>query len=53
MDWDLNAYHVGALPAQFVHSYTRLDTQISWRVSEMARMESRRTEPSLRSPFGG
>jgi outer membrane receptor for monomeric catechols len=35
--WDANAYFVGRLPAQFVSSYTRLDTQLSWRLAE--RME--------------
>jgi outer membrane receptor for monomeric catechols len=32
--WDANAYFVGRLPAQFVASYTRLDTQLTWRVQE-------------------
>jgi len=32
--WDANAYFVGPLPAQFVPSYTRLDTQLSWRLAE-------------------
>jgi len=32
--WDANAYFVGQLPAQFVASYTRLDTQITWRLRE-------------------
>jgi iron complex outermembrane receptor protein len=32
--WDANAYFVGRLPAQFVASYTRLDTQITWRLRE-------------------
>ena len=32
--WDANAYFVGRLPAQAVPSYTRLDTQISWKISE-------------------
>jgi iron complex outermembrane receptor protein len=35
--WDANAYFVGRLPAQFVSSYTRLDTQLTWRLAE--RME--------------
>jgi len=35
--WDANAYFVGRLPAQFVPSYTRLDTQFTWRLAE--RME--------------
>jgi len=34
ISWDANAYFVGALPAQFAPSYTRLDTQVSWRVAE-------------------
>jgi iron complex outermembrane recepter protein len=34
MDWDLNVYYTGALPAQLVPSYTRLDSQVTWRVSE-------------------
>jgi iron complex outermembrane receptor protein len=32
--WDLNAYFVGRLPAQSVASYTRLDTQLTWRLAE-------------------
>jgi iron complex outermembrane receptor protein len=32
--WDANAYFVGRLPAQFVASYTRLDTQLTWRLQE-------------------
>ena len=32
--WDANAYFVGRLPAQGVPSYTRLDTQMSWKISE-------------------
>jgi iron complex outermembrane recepter protein len=35
--WDANAYFVGRLPAQFVSSYIRLDTQLTWRLAE--RME--------------
>jgi iron complex outermembrane receptor protein len=37
ISWDANAYFVGPLPAQFAPSYTRLDTQVSWRLAE--RME--------------
>ena len=37
-EWDLNVNHTGALPAQSVPSYTRLDSQITWQVSERARM---------------
>jgi iron complex outermembrane receptor protein len=32
--WDTHAYFVGALPAQFVPSYTRVDTQLRWRLGE-------------------
>lgn len=32
--WDANAYFVGRLPAQSVPSYTRLDTQLTWRLRE-------------------
>jgi iron complex outermembrane receptor protein len=32
--WDANAYFVGRLPAQAVASYTRLDTQLTWRLRE-------------------
>jgi iron complex outermembrane recepter protein len=32
--WDTNAYFVGRLPAQFVASYTRLDSQLTWRLAE-------------------
>jgi len=35
--WDTNAYFVGPLPAQFVPSYTRLDSQLTWHLKE--RME--------------
>jgi iron complex outermembrane receptor protein len=32
--WDANAYFVGRLRAQAVASYTRLDTQLTWRLRE-------------------
>jgi iron complex outermembrane receptor protein len=32
--WDANAYFVGRLPAQAVVSYTRVDTQLTWRFAE-------------------
>jgi iron complex outermembrane receptor protein len=32
--WDTNAYFVGPLPAQFVPSYTRLDSQLTWQLRE-------------------
>jgi iron complex outermembrane receptor protein len=32
--WDANAYFVGSLPVQPVPSYTRLDTQVGWRLAE-------------------
>ena len=32
--WDANAYFVDNLPAQLIPSYTRLDTQVSWRLAE-------------------
>ena len=32
--WDVNTYFVGRLPAQFVASYTRLDSQLTWRLAE-------------------
>jgi len=32
--WDASGYFVGRLPAQFVASYTRLDTQLTWRLAE-------------------
>lgn len=34
LSWDANAYFVGALPVQGVSSYTRLDTQLRWKVAE-------------------
>jgi iron complex outermembrane receptor protein len=34
LTWDTNAYFVGRLPAQFVASYTRLDSQLTWRLME-------------------
>jgi len=36
VSWDANAYFVGRLPAQGVASYTRLDTQLTWRFAERA-----------------
>ena len=32
--WDANAYFVDSLPVQSVPSYTRLDTQMGWRLAE-------------------
>ena len=32
--WDASGYFVGRLPAQFLASYTRLDTQLTWRLAE-------------------
>jgi outer membrane receptor protein involved in Fe transport len=32
--WDTSVYFVGALPAQPIASYTRLDTQLSWWFAE-------------------
>jgi iron complex outermembrane receptor protein len=34
LTWNVNAYFVGALPAQFVPAYTRLDSQLTWRPEE-------------------
>jgi outer membrane receptor protein involved in Fe transport len=34
MGWDSSVYFVGPLPAQFVPSYTRVDTRLTWRFSE-------------------
>ena len=34
IDWDVNAYFTGSLPAQDIPSYTRLDTQLTWRQSK-------------------
>ena len=34
ISWDANAYFVGPLPTESVPSYTRLDTQVSWRLGE-------------------
>ena len=38
IDWDSDAYFVGSLPEQFVPSYTRLDSQLTWRFSEQAQL---------------
>jgi iron complex outermembrane receptor protein len=38
IEWDSNAYFVGPLPAQFVHSYTRLDSMLSWKLSERGQL---------------
>jgi len=32
--WDVNANFIGALPAQGVSSYTRIDTQLRWKFAE-------------------
>ena len=32
--WDASGYFVGRLPAQVIASYTRLDTQLTWRLAE-------------------
>jgi iron complex outermembrane recepter protein len=34
LSWDANAHFVGRLTAQAVPSYTRVDTQLAWRISE-------------------
>jgi len=34
LSWDVSANFVGRLPAQFVPSYTRLDTQLVWKLAE-------------------
>ena len=34
LSWDINAYFVDRLPAQSVASYTRLDSQLTWRPEE-------------------
>jgi iron complex outermembrane receptor protein len=34
ISWDANTYFVGRLPAQFVASHTRLDSQLTWRIAE-------------------
>jgi iron complex outermembrane receptor protein len=36
--WDANAYFVGPLPAQFVPAYTRLDSQLTWRLAERVQL---------------
>jgi iron complex outermembrane recepter protein len=36
--WDANAYFAGRLPAQFVPSYTRLDTQLTWQLRESLKL---------------
>jgi iron complex outermembrane recepter protein len=36
--WDTNAYFLGRLPAQFVASYTRLDSQLTRRLSERVQL---------------
>ena len=39
LSWDANAYFVGHLPAQFVTSYTRLDSQLTWRIAERVKLD--------------
>src|SRR5262249_17759331 len=34
LSWDSSFYFVGALPEQDVASYTRVDSQLSWKFSE-------------------
>ena len=34
LSWDANAYFVGRMSAQAVPSYTRVDTQLAWKISE-------------------
>jgi iron complex outermembrane recepter protein len=34
LSWDVNAYFVSALPIQQVPSYTRVDTQLTWKFAE-------------------
>ncbi|MGH9678495.1 MAG: TonB-dependent receptor domain-containing protein, partial [Candidatus Acidiferrales bacterium] len=34
LSWDANAYFISALPIQGVASYTRIDTQLRWKVTE-------------------
>lgn len=34
LSWDANAYFVGRLTAQAVPSYTRIDSQLAWKISE-------------------
>jgi iron complex outermembrane receptor protein len=36
--WETSAYFVGRLPAQFVASYTRLDSQLTWRPAEQVQL---------------
>jgi iron complex outermembrane recepter protein len=36
--WDTNAYFVGRLPAQLIASYTRVDTQFTWRLAERVQL---------------
>lgn len=34
LGWDANAYFVDRLPTQLVPAYTRVDTQLTWRIRE-------------------
>ncbi len=38
LSWDANAYFVSPLPIQGVASYTRLDTQLRWKLSERSEL---------------
>ena len=38
MGWDSSVFFVGPLPAQSVPSFTRLDSQLTWRFSEGAQL---------------
>ena len=36
LSWDASAYFVSELPVQGVASYTRIDTQLIWKLAERA-----------------
>jgi iron complex outermembrane receptor protein len=36
--WDASVFFVGALPSQQVNSYTRVDSQITWKFAEQAEL---------------
>ncbi|HEV2521222.1 MAG TPA: TonB-dependent receptor plug domain-containing protein [Candidatus Acidoferrales bacterium] len=38
LSWDASAYFVSALPVQGVASYTRIDTQLRWKLAERAEL---------------
>jgi iron complex outermembrane receptor protein len=39
LSWDASAYFVSDLPIQGVASYTRIDTQLTWKLAERSEIK--------------